>query len=156
MNDFLTEDQITEIFVQHLIGQGYEIKSRAMGRSRGADIVATLNGALLCIEAKGGGSQSKTSRRVGKPFTRLQCQSHTDVAFACIPRMVSRYKPDYVGIILPDDKYHLESLSEILPAIKILGAGAWLVGTEGIKVMAQPVIAGGATVYDERKPFLQN
>ncbi|OIN86693.1 MAG: hypothetical protein AUJ12_05300 [Alphaproteobacteria bacterium CG1_02_46_17] len=140
MSGFLTEDQITEIFARHLVVQGYEIKSRAMGRSRGADIVATLNDRVLCIEAKGGGAQSATSRRFGKPFTRLQCQSHTDVAFACIPRMMTRYKPDYVGIILPDDKYHFESLSEILPAIKTLGAGVWLIGSERIKIMAEPVL----------------
>ncbi len=136
---FLTEDEITDIFSVHLEKQGYEIVSRAKGQSRGADIVAKLNGQTLYVEAKGGGSQASYSKRFGKPFTRLQAYQHTDVAFACISRMISRYNPDYVGIILPDDLNHNDAIHELLPAIKKLDAGAWLVGKDGIKYLANPV-----------------
>jgi len=136
---FLTEDKVTEIFSNYLSNQHWQILSRALGRAHGADIVAELDGKILCIEAKGGGSQSPNTKRYGQPFTRLQCQKHTDVAFACIPRMMARYKPDYVGIVLPDDLYHQESVNETLPAIKQLGAGVWLVSAEkNIKELAKP------------------
>ncbi len=79
--------------------------------------------------------QKNTADEDGKRFRTTR-----SIASWNIPRMMARYKPDYVGIILPNDKYHLESLSEILPAIKTLGAGAWLIGSEGIKVMAEPAI----------------
>ena len=140
MMNFLTEDQITDIFLDYLIGQKWKIVSRARGRSPGADIVAEKNNNFLCIEAKGGGSQSPGTKRYGQAFTRLQCQKHTDVAFACIPRMMARYKPDYVGIVLPDDKYHLDSVSEILPAIQKLGAGLWLVGLGGVRSISEPIL----------------
>jgi hypothetical protein len=52
--------------------------------------------------------------------------------------MLARYEPSYVGIVLPDDQYHLESLQEILPTIKKLGAGAWLVGKKGIRTLSKP------------------
>ena len=140
MTSFLTEDQITDIFCSYLQAEGWVIKSRAKGRSPGADIVALKNNQTMCIEAKGGGSQSPGTKRYGKPFTRLQCQQHTDVAFACIPRMMARYEPNFVGIILPDDKHHFESVSEILPAIKILGAGLWLVNSNKIKTLIKPTL----------------
>ena len=142
MQAFLTEDEITEIFADHLIEQGFEILSRAKGRMRGADIVANLKGKKMCIEAKGGGSQSVASSRFGQPFTRLQCQSHTDVAFACIPRMIARYKPDFVGIVLPDDRFHSESLAELVPAIMTLRAGAWLVSPSKVETVVAPKLLG--------------
>lgn len=135
---FLKEDEITEIFIGHLTKEKWKIISAANGHTHGADIIAKMGKRTLCIEAKGGGSQTLHSRRYGKPFTRLQCHHHTDVAFACIPRMIARYSPDYVGIVLHDDKHHLESIQEILPAIKKLGAGAWLVGEKGIRVLNKP------------------
>ena len=140
--NFLTEDEITDLFSDYLMSKGWEILSRAKGQSRGADIVARQNGKVICIEAKGGGSQAAHTKRYGLPFTRLQSQHHTDVAFACIPRMMTRYKPDFVGIVLPDDKYHFESLSEILPAIKKLGAGVWLVSNNSIRELAAPIFLG--------------
>ena len=138
MKDFLTEDEITEIFSNYLITKSWTILARAKGREKGSDIVAERNGDRMCIEAKGGGSQTIGSKRYGKPFERLQCQKHTDVAFACLPRMVARYKPKYVGMILPDDEYHRESISEILPAIKQLGAGAWLVNKNKVITLNDP------------------
>jgi len=136
--NYLTEDEITEILSDHLIGSGWEIVSRAKGNNRGADIVAKKNDKIICIEAKGGGSQLPTSKRYGQSFTRLQCQIHTDVAFACLPRMKTRYRPDFIGLALPDDEYHFESVSEILHAIKKLGAGLWLVGKDGVRELVEP------------------
>ncbi|MCB1562707.1 MAG: hypothetical protein KDJ75_03955 [Alphaproteobacteria bacterium] len=136
--EYLTEDEITEIFSDYLTQNGWKIISRATGRNKGADIVAERKGKTLCVEAKGGGSQTKGSVRYGKPFTRLQCQKHTDVAFACLPRMSARYKPDYIGMVLPDDLHHGQSVAEILPAIKKLEAGIWLVSQEGVKALNSP------------------
>lgn len=138
MSEFLTEDQVTDIFSEYLEGLGYEIIYRAKGYAKGVDIKATLGGRILCIEAKGGGSQSKTSKRYGSPFTRLQSNIHTDVAFACIGRMLTRYLPDYVGMVLPDDENHNASIKELIPAIKKLGAGVWLVGVDGVKTICEP------------------
>lgn len=143
MKDFLTEDEITDIFTDFLVARKWEVLSRAKGRSPGADIVAKLNGKMLCIEAKGGGSQSPSTLRYGQPFTRLQCQKHTDVAFACIPRMMARYNPDYVGIVLPDDRHHFDSVSEILPAFEMLGAGLWLVGSGGVRTICNVLTLDG-------------
>ncbi len=136
--NYLTEDEVTEIFSGHLVENGWKIISRAIGRNKGADIVAERNGKILCVEAKGGGSQTEGSVRYGKPFTRLQCQKHTDVAFACLPRMSARYKPDYIGMILPDDLHHVQSVTEILPAIKKLDAGIWLVSLQGVNALNSP------------------
>ena len=138
ITDFLTEDQITEIFCKYLTDEGWQILSRATGRIKGADIVAERGGKALCIEAKGGGSQTKGSRRYGQPFNRLQCQKHTDVAFACLPRMMARYEPDYIGMVLPDDAHHRESVLEILPAIKKLDAGIWLISRGNIETLYSP------------------
>ncbi len=138
MKSYLTEDQITDIFAHYLELDKWHILERARGKSRGADIVAIKNGRRLCIEAKGGGSQSVGSARYGQAFSRRQCNSHTDVAFASIPRMVARYNPNYVGIVLPDDKFHFESVDEILPAIKQLGAGLWLVSGNGTRAILRP------------------
>jgi len=137
--DYLTEDEITEIFSAYLAKDGWKIISRATGKNKGADIVAEKNGQIFCIEAKGGGSQTEGSKRYGKPFTRLQCQIHTDIAFACLPRMMARYNPAYVGIVLPNDKHYRESVTEILPAIKKLEAGVWLVNKEGITPLFDPM-----------------
>lgn len=135
---YLTEDEVTEIFCNFLTCEGWKILSRAKGKAKGADIVVQKNKKVLCIEAKGGGSQTVGSKRYGKPFTRLQCQKHTDVAFACLPRMVARYNPAYVGMILPNDKYHRESVIEILPAIKKLDAAVWLVSEDGVETLHSP------------------
>ncbi len=141
MATFLTEDKITDIFTNHLVSENWEILSRAKGRTPGADIVARLHGKTMCIEAKGGGSQSTHSKRYGQPFKKLDCQKNTDVAFACIPRMIARYNPDYVGVVLPDNQHYFESVSEILPAFKTLGAGLWLVKQEDIiRVLSQPCL----------------
>ena len=136
--DYITEDEITDIFSRYLEGKGWEIVSRAMGHSRGADIVAKRNGKIFCVEAKGGGSQTKGTNRFGKPFTRLQCQIHTDAAFASLPRMMSRYSPDFVGLILPDDPHHKESVSEIFLAIKKLEAGIWLINRDNVTSLFDP------------------
>lgn len=136
--EYLTEDEVTEIFSNYLIEKGWKIISRAKGQKRGIDIFAERKGKTLCIEAKGAGSQTKSSARYGTPFNKLQCDKHTDSAFACLPRMMARYKPDYVGMILPDDTCHEKSVTELLPAIKKLDAGIWLISLNSIKSLNSP------------------
>jgi hypothetical protein len=138
MRNFLYEDEITDCFVRYLKKEGWEIVKRSRGRSPGADIIASRLGKRLFIEAKGGGSQDPKSKRYGKPFSKLQCQQNTDVAFASIPRMLSRYKPDYVGIVLHDDEHHKASLKEIVRTIKKIGAGVWFVSPKKVICITKP------------------
>ncbi len=58
VDSFLTEDEITEVFTDYLVGKNWKILSRAKGKEKGSDIVAEREGEILCIEAKGGGSQN--------------------------------------------------------------------------------------------------
>ena len=138
MRKFLYEDEITKLFRDYLKKQGWVIESTAKGRKRGADIVAKRSGKRIYIEAKGGGSQDPKSKRFGSAFTKLQSQQNTDVAFACLARMISRYCPDYIGMVLHHDAYHHDSVKEILPTIKKIQAGVWLVSKKGVVCLAKP------------------
>lgn len=128
--DFLWEDEINDIFCEHLKGKGWQIQSQALGQQIGADIIATKNSKKLCVEVKGGGAKNSAH---GNAFTRNQCSHNVSIAFATVPRMIERYNADLTGIVLHNDDYHHFFVQEIISYLQKNQIGVWLVSGKKTK-----------------------
>ena len=124
----LTEDDVVTAVADHLRKNGWTILSTSTVKQRGFDILAKRDNRLLVVEAKGEGSGTSGSRRYGKIFTRNQKRSHVAVALLTAAKIVSE-GTHAAAMALPADGQHRELVGKIASALKKLGVGVFLVGS---------------------------
>jgi Holliday junction resolvase-like predicted endonuclease len=127
----LTEDDVVKAVADHLRVQGYRIDKQLSTTQRGIDIEAThlQTGRVMLVEAKGGTSSKKGTRRYGSVFTRNQARSHVSVALYTAARMYESGADSNIDIALafPDDHKHRDLLKAISRALRALGIIVFLV-----------------------------
>ena len=122
----LTENDVVEAVAGYLKDQGWQITDRSHTDRRGHDILARRDGIVLAVEAKGGTSSKRGTRRHGSPFNSSQKRSHVSVALykaACV-FSAGHLRP---GIALPSDDRHRRLIEDILPALGVLEVTVFLV-----------------------------
>ncbi|HKX10721.1 MAG TPA: hypothetical protein VJN67_21155 [Stellaceae bacterium] len=122
----LTEDQVVDAVVAHLRKVGWHIQRTSTVNERGFDILAERNGKQLVVEAKGGGSGTKGTRRYGHSFTPNQKRNHVAMALLTAAKVVSK-RGGRAAIALPSDEVYRKLVAGICPALKRLGIITYLV-----------------------------
>src|SRR5215469_14209085 len=102
---WLTEDQVVQAVVSHLKKAEWQIKKTCTVEQRGTDILAERDGRSLVVEAKGGGSARKWTRRYGQPFTSAQKRHHVAMALLTAVKVVSK-RGGHAAMALPGDEVH--------------------------------------------------
>ena len=125
----LTENQVVEAVASYLKSHGWQIRRTSTGRQRGFDVLAKRHGRSLAVEAKGGGSGTKGTRRYGKPFTSNQKRSHVGMALLSAAQIVSKGEHN-AAIAVPDDPEHRKLVTRIGPVLKRLGITVYLVAPD--------------------------
>jgi Holliday junction resolvase-like predicted endonuclease len=127
----LTENDVVQAVADYLRVQGYRIDKQLSTTQRGIDIEAThpQTGRVMLVEAKGGTSSKKGTRRYGSVFTRNQARSHVSVALYAAARMYESVADSNIDIALafPDDVNHRDLLKAISRSLRALGITVFLV-----------------------------
>ena len=126
----ITENQVVASVAAYLEDRGYKIEQSLSTTERGVDIVAkTLGGKRCYIEAKGGTSSKKHTKKYGKPFSKGQAATHISVAILKAFQLSNKYQGEgtEVGIALPNDKNHLGLVRSIERSLKMTGLQVYLV-----------------------------
>lgn len=132
----LDENEIIDIVCQYLENKkDYNIKQKLKTTEKGIDIIAEndKNGRTLWIEAKGGTSSVKKSKRYGKPYTKTQVFDRVAKGvFTGLQLLMNRKdrKNIEVGLAFPDTKYFQEYLKPIKPILKQLNIKMFLVNED--------------------------
>jgi len=132
----LNENEIIDIVCQYLENKkDYNIKQKLKTTEKGIDIIAEndKNGRTLWIEAKGGTSSVKKSKRYGKPYTKTQVFDRVAKGvFTGLQLLMNRKdrKNIEVGLAFPDTKYFQEYLKPIKPILKQLNIKMFLVNED--------------------------
>lgn len=118
----LTENEVVEAVCGYL-SRSWKIVSRCETNQRGHDIEARREEVTLRVEAKGGTSSKRGTRRHGKPFTANQVRDH--VAKAILVALEVRQDGHRAGIALPDDPLRrhrrvVERVAEVLRRLDIV------------------------------------
>lgn len=119
----------------HLEAEGWIIRSwaAAVGRVRGNDIVAELEGKQLIVEAKGEGSSDPKSNKFGLTFDSSQVTTHVSVATYKAMRAIS--EGAQAGVALPDTVLHRRKIDAVQPALSRLGVSVFWVDRHGAVVV---------------------
>jgi len=124
MSKLLIEDEVIKAVCDHLEKNGFRIKSVALKRKPGDDIIAISNDGSqkVYIEAKGATSSRKGSSRFGMPFKRGQVKSHIAMALyrASVMRENREENNIRVGIALPLNIDHKEMVGMVSKALNDL------------------------------------
>jgi len=122
----LSEDHVVDSVCLLLESLGYTIKHRSYTRAKGHDIHATHpTKADIVVEAKGEGSNTPTSRRYGKTFTKGQVNDH--VGRALLRALHSKAKGLDSGVAFPSDTNHRNEIEPIRELIKKAGVRIFFV-----------------------------
>lgn len=128
----LTEDDVVHAVALHLRRNGYSDVRTLSTVEHGIDVIAVNRRTKrkLFVEAKGGTSSKRTTRRYGKPFTQNQAKSHVSVALYCAARLHQTSKHDLADIALafPDDATHRKLVQNISRALRALAVVVYFVG----------------------------
>ena len=118
----LTENQVIDAVCEFLKSNGWEILKKARTTQKGNDIVASKEGSILKIEAKGETSDLQGSARYGKPFDGAQCRDHVANAFfsAAAAHQASGSYELIAGIALPMTPKHQTLIEHIKLALNKL------------------------------------
>ncbi|MBP6859114.1 MAG: hypothetical protein KBC69_00620 [Candidatus Magasanikbacteria bacterium] len=125
----LTENDVVKILAIYLEKEGYKIIQKLTTLEKGFDIVAEKNRITLYIEAKGGTSSKKGSRRYEKPFTKNQVGTHVSVAIMASLKILSKGNKKFkkVAMAFPDNENHRAVIAPIAPLLKKIGIMIFLV-----------------------------
>ena len=88
----LTENDVVQAVAERLRAEGYRILGALSTLERGIDIVGVHDRRRrkILVEAKGGTSSKKGTRRYEKGFTPNQKQTHVSVALYCAARLYGK------------------------------------------------------------------
>lgn len=129
-SEMLTENDVVKSVAAYLTQQGWNIQNICSTNQHGVDILAEKQGKTLAVEAKGGTSATKGTKRYGKPFTGNQKRTHVAVALLTATQVVS--EGTYAAAIaFPDDHEHSRLIEKILPALRTLKIRIFVVAENG-------------------------
>lgn len=120
-NSMLTENEIVDYVSVYLQENGYKIQKALKTTEKGIDIEAAHPKKGKCfVEAKGGTSSKKGSKRHGNPFSRNQIKTHIGVALLKSFQIKQEHDPPNVFIAVPHEENHLEIYDTIKNCLKKL------------------------------------
>ena len=123
---WLTENDVIRAVKSYLEEEGWRIINECNTSQRGIDIEAIRKNKKLAVEAKGGTSSKKGTRRYDKEFSGGQKGAH--IAYAILASLKQISKGGYsVAMAFPDDKRHLYVLEQVRPALKKLHIAVYVV-----------------------------
>lgn len=130
----ITENEVVEAVAKYLIFTGFKVKQKLLSSEKGDDIVAFCpkRKVYVHIEAKGETSAVKSSKRYGKPFNVSQVKDHVANAFYRAAKMLGNktHMEILIGIALPDNTLHRETVNHIMPSLKILSIEVFWVNSD--------------------------
>lgn len=132
----LTENDITNILVEHLELNGYTNVNGLTTDQRGIDITALNSlGNQVCIEVKGETSSKVGTKRYGLPFTGNQIASH--VSGALLQTIITMNKPEYKNceFCMAFPMNHEILIRKILPSLNKLNIKVYLVSLDKVMVL---------------------
>jgi hypothetical protein len=153
----ITENDVVNALRKHF-ERDHKVLGFAHGYARGVDLAVCLSdGSVLFVEAKGCSPGTKPKRQ------RLACQLAWDSGFARLPQLEAgvkeiwaipeggskrqlvrqAFKPDCVGIAVPDLPYFREHFRRFEEHMLRNGFGVWFVNPDG---------SAGATVIEVLAP----
>jgi Holliday junction resolvase-like predicted endonuclease len=118
----LTENEVIRLTCQKLITMGYEIVQSLHTTQRGVDIIASKDGHMLLIEAKGATSATEGTNRYGIEFSNNQVKHHVAMALYAIAKLmtINAEETSIFCIALPNNESHINAVNAIEKAIKRL------------------------------------
>ncbi len=144
----LSEPEVINAVCAKLESQGYRIIQKLRTTQHGIDIVAVKQMTptrKLYIEAKGGTSSKKNTKRYGQPFGTDQIPDHVAMAFYKAAKVLSSRRRDDVevraGIALPDTQQHRDCIKDIEPVLCQLGIAVfWTQESGNVQISSTWVI----------------
>ncbi|SET45355.1 hypothetical protein [Stigmatella erecta] len=128
----LTENHVIEAVANHLATRGWTINQKLTTAERGIDIIASRAGSgRLLVEAKGGTSSMRHTKRFGKPFDDGQVKKHVSVAFYYAAKLQGLHPADSIALALPDDAWHRAAIEAIGAALGKLVICVYFVAADG-------------------------
>lgn len=131
----LTEDEIVEILMQHLVSQSWSIESFCLGRQRGYDIVATRSGQRLYVEAKGAKASDNSPTKKRKFFDSGQIKDHYGKALVKALETKVKYPNALVAIAHPEDKDIRRVIGNTIALLRKIGIVHYWVGRQSIQLI---------------------
>ena len=118
----LTENDVIRLTCQKLITMGYEIVQRLHTTQHGVDIIASKDGHMLLIEAKGATSATENTNRYGMEFSNNQVKHHVAMALYAIAKLmtINAEETNIFCIALPNNENHINAVNAIDKVIKRL------------------------------------
>jgi len=116
----LTENEVVILMRKHLETKGWKIVSSCLGQERGNDIVASMNGKTLVIEAKGAKASDESSSKRREQFSSGQIKNHFGKALVKILEQMSLHPDFEFGIARPNDRYLRKHTENLVPYLKKL------------------------------------
>src|SRR6478609_5079534 len=111
--DWLTDSDVVDAVVAHLVAEGWTIIDTA---EHGSGILAHRVDLALAVEARGAASS-----KPGQEFTRDQKQAHMAAAVFAALRVAS-IGDHQAMVAFPDDPEHVSLLESVRPALANAGA----------------------------------
>jgi hypothetical protein len=140
----LLESDVINAVCAELKSRGYHIQQKLSTTQQGDDIIAVKHMPVRCrlhIEAKGGTSSRKGSKRYGKPFSSAQVRVHVAEAFYKAAEILSRERRSAetrVGIALPDTRLHRKYMKNIQAVLDQLEVAIFWVESGGAVEVVSP------------------
>jgi hypothetical protein len=125
----LNENEVVDAVAAYLAEQGWEVEQALHGHQRGVDVIASDGGRLLHVEAKGGTSTVRTSRKYGKAMSPGEVKINVDEAFATAAIVAGKGEA-LAAVAFPDDPRHRKRADALRPAMDSLGIGAFWVAPD--------------------------
>jgi hypothetical protein len=127
----LTEDEVVVLVKKHLKIKGWKINSSCVGQEKGNDIVASMNGKTLIIEAKGAKANDKSSNKRRKQFSSEQIKNHLGKAIVKILEQMTIHPNFNFAIARPDDLDLRKHTEILIPYLKKLDIKHFWVSADG-------------------------
>lgn len=131
----LTEDEVVEILMQHLVSQSWTIESFCLGQQQGYDIVANRKGKHLYVEVKGAKANDNSPTKKRKFFDSGQIKDHFGKALVKSLETKIKYPNALVAIAHPEDKDIRKTIGSTVTFLKKIGIMHFWVGKQSIKLI---------------------
>ncbi len=133
----LTENDIVRAVSSFLAGRGFEIVQALTTDLKGIDVIARDNDATWYVEAKGATSSKPDTNRYGRPFDAAQILSHVSGAIYAAMAVLGRAPGGprtRVGLALPDNDGHRETVEPVRAALDRLGVAVFWISEDGVSL----------------------
>lgn len=126
----MTEDQVILSAIDWLKNDGWKIDHHCLGNERGIDILASKDGRVLIVEAKGAKGNLSTTTR--DRFDSGQIKTHFGVAIIKVLEEKTRHPDAEIAIAQPDDERIRRVLKDVIQHMKVLKVKLFWVRVNGV------------------------